>query len=205
MYADLKKRKAVKRMKRIALFCYLSLPFLARAQANQAWLQLLPPPFESIALTVSTNLFGTLSTNAVDPEPNGDFWYPPTSINTYLHPAAMFEMRSYPVTGGHGHQACYDANGILIRSGVSAGTADFVSPYVKVLWGAITTLNPSTEHREQDVYPFIRALQLDGNPCLPQTRLVPKTLDRPMIYQGPHLNAYLQCRPPLPTGTRTSP
>lgn len=201
MYADLKKREAVKRMKRIALFCYLSFPFLARAQANQAWLQFLPPPFESIALTVSTNVLGTISTNAVDPEPDGDLWKRPVAINSYFHPGAAFEMRSFAVTGGHGHQACYDANGILIRSGVSAGTADFVSPYNS--WGVLKWWD--TGHRNADVYPFIRALQLDGNPCLPNNVEVPTNLDRPMIHQGAYLDTYLQRRPPLPTGTRPRP
>lgn len=188
------------KMEQIALLCCLSFPVLAQAQTNQTWLQLLPPPFESIVISVSTNAFGSVSTNAVDPEPNGNFWTKPKRIKTYFHPRAAFEMRSYPVAGGHGHQACYDANGILIRSGVSAGTADFVSTVNS--WGWTV---PSPGHREHDVWPFIRALQLDGNPCLPNHVDVPTNLKRPMIFQGPHLEAYLLLRPPLPTGIRPQP
>ena len=193
----LEKKKTMKRMKPIALFCCLAFPIVMHAQANQAWLQTLPPPFESIAIRVSTNWLGSVSTNAAHPDPNGKLWTKPKKINTYFHPGAVWEMRSYPVAGGHGHQACYDANGILITQGLGAGTADFVSTVNS--WGWTV---PSLGHREHDVWPFIRALQLDGNPCLPNSVDIPTDLNRPIMFQGPHLDAYLRFRPPLPTGTR---
>jgi len=187
---DFETRETMKRIKQVVLFCCLSFPVLTQAQTN--WLQLLPPPFESISLTVSTNLFGTVSTNAVDPEPNGKVWRKPRKINSYLHPGAAWEMRSYPVTGGHGHQACYDANGILITKGVAAGTADFAEPYSHPL-----------RHQEEDVKPFIRALQLDGNPCQYVTTMgLISDLNRPMMYQGRFIDMYIERRPATPTGTR---
>jgi len=190
------------KMKQIVLFCCLLVPILAQAQNPQSWLQTLPPPFESIEIKISTNLLGTVKTNAVDPNPKGSprLWRAPERINNYFHPGAVWEMRSYPVAGGHGHQACYDANGILIRSGVAAGTADFVSTV-----NSAGLIVPSEGHRNEDVWPFIRAAQLDGNPCLPNRVWAPTNFKRPMIYQGPCLDMYLQVRPPLPTGTRPRP
>ena len=189
-------------MKQIPLFCCLTLSVLAQAQNPQAWLQTLPPPFESIEIRVSTNTFGSVSTNAIDPNPKGSprLWRKPEKINSYFHPGAAWEMRSYPVAGGHGHQACYDKNGILIRSGVSAGTADFVSTV-----NSSGRIMPSVGHRNEDVWPFIRAAQLDGNPCLPNSVTVPTDFKRPMMFQGSHLDMYLKVRPPLPTGTRPRP
>ena len=64
-----------------------------------------------------------------------------------------------PNSRGHGHQACYDANGFLITTGVAAGSADFVAP---------TKRGGFIGHQAEDVHPFIRALQLDGNPCGPR-------------------------------------
>ena len=192
----------MKKMTRIPLFCCLALPVLAQAQNPQVWLQTLPPPFESIEIRVSTNIFSSVSTNAVDPNPKGSprLWRKPQKINTYFHPGAAYEMRSYPVAGGHGHQACYDKNGILIRGGVSAGSADYVSTVNSAGWPIL-----SIGHRDQDVWPFIRALQLDGNPCEPNSVDVPTDLKRPMMFQGPHLDMYMKVRPALPTGTRPRP
>ena len=166
-------------------------------KTNMAWTLTLPAPFTSIAVN---------SGNPVDPEPNAHLWEEPTPKDTLLHPNASFEMRSLPVTGSHGHQAMYDAKGILITSTVAAGTADFVAPYLKIpLTGGITMPRLSTGHLRYDVYPFIRALQLDGNPCWPNSTATPTTLRRPMLYQGDYLNQYIQCRPITPTGTRPRP
>ena len=47
------------------------------------------------------------------------------------------------------------------------------------------------------VFAFIMtdALQLDGNPCIPNSNFGPTNLDRPCLYQGNYLNKYLECRP----------
>ena len=162
---------------------------------NMAWTLTLPPPFDSIAVANGI---------PTDPEPwkilGPNIWVTPTEEKTYLHHNAPFEMRSYPVTGDHGHQAMYDAQGILITETIAAGTADFVST-INQLGRRV----PSLGHRRHDVYPFIRALQLDGNPCLPKSPSVPKTLNRPVLYQGSYTDKYIECRPPVPTGTRSRP
>ena len=109
-------------------------------------------------------------------------------------------MRSRQVAGDRGHQACYDARGFLITQGIAAGSADFVSTVNS--WG-YTVISPG--HRKHDVYPFIRALQLDGNPCLPNFVDAPTNLKRPCLYQGAYLKQYLECRPAIPTGTQPRP
>ncbi len=166
---------------------------------QQDWINLLPPPFETIQIT--TNSLGEVS--ACDPEPNGFDWNPPEKVeqSIYIHHDAVYEMRSTPVPGRHGHQATYDSNGVLIRSGIAAGTADKVSP--------ASILNGSTSaHRDSDVKPFIAAIQLDGNPVRPTnmtdwfTEAVPSRLNRPCLYEGKNLRKYIECRPTLPTGTR---
>ena len=52
------------------------------------------------------------------------------------------------------------------------------------------------------VLPFIRALQLDGNPVHPNSTLIPTNLNRPCMYEGNHTQLYLTKRPTLPTGKR---
>ena len=116
-------------------------------------------------------------------------------MDTYLHHDAKYEMRSNPVSGEHGHQAMCDVNGLLIESPIAAGTADFFAPYKangKAKW--------NSNHREQDVYPFIRALQLDGNPVHPNYKKYPTNLTRPCIYMGSNTDKYIEKRPVLPTG-----
>ncbi|MCL1919606.1 MAG: hypothetical protein FWG50_00785 [Kiritimatiellaeota bacterium] len=164
---------------------------------NMAWTLTLPPPFASIIVNGNT---------PVDPEPPIGFWndsgvwHKPEPKNTYLHHNAPFEMRSKPVTGGHGHQAMYDTNGLLIETTIAAGTADFVSP---------DGPNSARRHRNFDVYPYIRALQLDGNPVRSVSAAIglgvvdaPTNLDRPCIYQGDYTDSYIERRPVLPTGKR---
>jgi hypothetical protein len=82
------------------------------------------------------------------------------------------------------NQACYDTNGVIILNGVSAGTADF---------GAATGLT-IPRHVTLDVDPFIRALQLDGNPCQQSV----KSLNHAIIHEGGYGGKYLQCRPAIP-------
>jgi hypothetical protein len=161
--------------------------------ADISWTTNLPRPFASITINISNG-----TTNAVDPEPNKPgfgVWAAPEPKNTYLHHDARYEMRSNPVSGEHGHQAMYDVNGLLIESPIAAGTADFFAPYKangKAKW--------NSNHREQDVYPFIRALQLDGNPVHPNYKKYPTNLTRPCIYMGSNTDKYIEKRPVLPTG-----
>jgi len=156
--------------------------WVAANKTNMTWTLTLPPAFDSI----------DVSGKLVSPGPK---WKTPTKCDSYLHHDAAYDARSAAVANGHGHQACYNAKGILITEGVAAGTADLVSPSTWRFAG----------HREQDVEPFIRALQLDGNPCLRNFSDAPTNLKRPMMYQGHYLNQYLECRPAIPTGTQSRP
>jgi hypothetical protein len=108
-------------------------------------------------------------------------YHDPEQVDTFLHPDARYELRSLDTAGGYGHQVCFDKNGGLILSSVSAGTADKSPPV-------------SISHVTKDVYPYIRALQLDGNPC---DRIL-DTLTVPMLYEGYHLKRYMKCRPTIP-------
>ena len=85
----------------------------------------------------------------------------------------------------------YDDQGQLITAPIAAGTADLYAPY-DPRWIPSSARN----HREQDVYPFISALQLDGNPVLP--RDINRNLTRPCIYVGPNTDKYIEKRPVLP-------
>ena len=98
-------------------------------------------------------------------------------------------MRSIPQADGSGHQTCYRANGELITTGVSAGSADRVSPVYT---------DTRLLHRNLDVWPFIWAAQLDGNPVEATAVLVPVYLNRPMMHQGPRIGQYLNLRRPIP-------
>ena len=130
-------------------------------------------------------------------------WHEPGTPGTYMHHDAAFEMRSKPVSGGHGHQATYDTGGALIMDGtIAAGTADFVSPE--------SLLNGSTKrHRNEDVYPYVQALHMDGNPGSPDnmsgllTDAVPSRLTLPCIYQGSNIGSYMTLRPSFPTGVQS--
>ncbi len=157
--------------------------------ADISWTTNLPRPFASITINISNGI-----TNAVDPEPAAPKrWGKPHPINSYLHHDAKYEMRSGPVSGGHGHQATYTMDGFLIETPIAAGTADLVAPYDENdsvrIWSV-------SEHRDKDVYPFIRALQLDGNPVLP--RDINRNLNRPCIYMGSNTDKYIEKRPVLP-------
>ena len=161
--------------------------WVAVNSTNMAWTLTLPQPFDSI----------DVSGKLVSPDPNA--WPKLKECDSYLHHDAAYDMRSKKMTGGWGHQACYTANGILITEGVAAGSADLAEPYSSPI-----------RHQELDVKPFIRALQLDGNPCLAVTEkwvgvVFISDLKRPMIYQGDYLDQYLKCRPATPTGTQPRP
>ncbi|MGD9873042.1 MAG: hypothetical protein AB7T27_02110 [Kiritimatiellia bacterium] len=147
---------------------------------NTSWLEELPAAYSSLA-TGNTNPEPATCTNQL--------WDDVGSFDEedYYHPGASFEMRSVETPGGHGHQACYTDAGVIITSGVSSGTADYVKPDI-LTW---------TDHRDLDVLPFVRAAQLDGNP-VSANDFAPDSLDRPMMYEGSKLQQYLQVRPPVP-------
>jgi hypothetical protein len=93
-------------------------------------------------------------------------WGNPVALDTYLHHDASSEMLSVAV-GDHRHHATYDDKGFIITEGVRAGR-----PH-KYDYAAHAGL-----HQQEDLEPFIRALQLDGNPCLP---IGMTDLSRPMM------------------------
>lgn len=134
-------------------------------------------------------VYSQLGTGNSDPEPsscNPQSWGWDPGLPAYYHFDAEFEIRSESTQNRHGHQACYDAAGILItgsgslESLASAGTADFAHPSN---WYAPL-------HSTADVRPFIRAAQLDGNPVDGVFNL-----SHPLIRIGPNLIKYYQRRP----------
>lgn len=164
-------------------------------EADTSWTVILPKPFASLA--IATNSTGDVMSDIV----NGVMWNKPSKINSrsYMHHDAVYEMRSHPVDGGHGHQATYNGQGVLILSTIAAGTADKSSP--ESIWnGSIK------RHRIYDVLPYIRCLQLDGNPILTDnatgllTDAIPTRFTTPCIFQGPETDDYLVRRPTNPTG-----
>jgi len=140
--------------------------------ADMTWLNELP------------DVYSSLGNNNTDPEPSGDDWGAPDTLFSFYHHTATFEMRSAKTSGGHGHQACYDTNGVLIISGVSAGSADFAAP---------SPLKPKP-HVDNDVKPFVWSFQLDGNP-VKQVNFG-FNISNPLIMQGEFLNKYFARRPP---------
>lgn len=138
-------------------------------------------------------------------KPSGEtsLWHAPGEPGSYMHHEAVFDMRSKPVAGGHGHQATFDASGRLIENGtIACGSADYVSPE-SFVDGSMYS------HRDQDVKPYIWALHLDGNPGHPDnltgvlTGAIPSRLSKPCIYQGFFLNQYMRLRPSFPTGVQS--
>lgn len=108
-----------------------------------------------------------------------------------MHHNAAYEMRTN-IADTHGNQATFDEDGKIITEGVRAGTADYYAPYDED-----GDWNVSTKHREYDVYPYIRALILDGNPTPPTSQWIPKKLAHPALFQGEYAAKYLSCRPPI--------
>jgi hypothetical protein len=142
------------------------------------WTANLPSMFSSI--TVKPSLLRP------DRNMNPKLYNFPTVKDTRMHPNAFFEMRSLPDADDHVHQLCFDKNGLLITSGVSAGSADkSQTPGIG---------NWSYAHITNDVNPFIWALQLDGNPAEQDFT----NLSSPMMHEGAYIRKYLQCRPTFP-------
>lgn len=165
---------------------------------NATWLANLPPPPNKLIVNGG---------NALLPTSASANWNAPERFptNSYMHPKAVFELRSNPIPGGHGHQATYDAQGNIITAGIKAGTADFASPSRKYM------LMRLDDHRVTDVKPYIQALQLDGNPVLPIdssgniSAFWTRNLTRPPLRVGPFTQQYLQRRPTTPTGVLNIP
>ena len=146
--------------------------WVAQNQANLAWVSELPRPTGSIDVT-------DLAAVSV-PQ-----WKSPSACNSFLHHSASYEMRSNRTPGGHGNQACFDADGAIILSGISGGTAD----------KAYAAIENVENHVPEDVEPFLRALQLDGNPGIPN---IMNNIHRPCLYEGSCIQDYLICRPITP-------
>ena len=167
------------------------------SETNLTWTLGLPKPFSS--LSIATNSLG----NTVASDTGLVSWEHVEEMNpaSFMHHNAYYEIRSLPIAGGHGHQATYNASGELITTTIAAGTADKVSP--QSIWNGTTS-----RHRLADVLPYIRALQLDGNPILTDnasgmfTDGIPTRFTRPCLFQGEETNAYLDRRPPTPTGVQ---
>ena len=166
----------------------------ARNATNAAWTATLPAP----PARLETNGVGGASLPALCRRD----WFDPEAVDpdNYLHHGAAFEIRSVPQPGGYGHQATYRADGTLITNTIAAGTADFTTPSPKLNFGRLD------HHRTEDVLPFIRALQLDGNPCIPDNgmsslvEIIPRNISRPALFEGQNTRRYIELRPILPTG-----
>jgi len=112
-------------------------------------------------------------------------------LSNNYHYNAAFQIRSIRTAGGHGHQTSYDGDGDLIEDDgagdqaeerlAACGSAD--GRYWFDVW--------PPNHWTDDVKPFIRAAQLDGNPVDGFD-----ALNNPLIRLGPNVQAYLARRPP---------
>ena len=151
------------------------------------WMQELPPVFNRIELP---NRLAGWTGNIARPDRNFNpyLYGVPHAANTRFHPDGYYELRSYKTPGGHGHQVFFDNSGLLLKSGVSAGSADRAAPFPE-------NLNPFL-HEEADVIPFMWALHLDGNPTM-QT-WTKTNLTRPIMHEGFYIGRYLEVRPALP-------
>jgi hypothetical protein len=156
-----------------------------RFSVETNWMAELPAAYNSLIGPPTTNLWGKVSMG--DPEPSTtNLWVDAVDEpGQFMHHTATWQMRSEKTAGGHGHQACYDMEGHFITNGVCAGTADY---------GGNPTLFEHGVHVAEDVEPFVRALQLDGNPCV---RSFTK-LTHALIYDGSNMVNYRLCRPSVP-------
>ena len=173
--------------------------WLINNSTNATWLSQLPQPPSKL-------LVNSTGKASLPSEASGN-WYDPERFpaNSYMHPKAVFELRSKPISGGHGHQATYDEQGNLITESIKAGTADYATPSPKMYAKRLSN------HRKEDVKPYIRALQLDGNPVVPvdssgsQSDFWTRNLSRPPLHVGPFTQQYLERRPTTPTGELNIP
>jgi hypothetical protein len=162
----------------------------AEYSTNLAWTAWIPRPPASLDIT--TNASGVVTASIPATFTDHASWSSPHSFgpSDHMHHDAKYELRSETVDQS-GNQATYDADGNLITVTIAAGTADYCQPFD--YFG-----NPrwDPEHRNTDVYPYVRALQLDGNPGCPVPKSwTPRNISRPCIRQGQNLDRYLFCRP----------
>ncbi len=146
--------------------------------ADTSWVNTLPKPYAK--LQISSNWLWGESATPVNPL-NPDPWDSPSKLSGYLHHDSAWEMRSQSV-GTHGNQACYDANGDIVLSGIGGGTADYAAGNVQNV----------RSHIREDVNPYLNALHLDGNPGDTTTM---NNVSRPCLYQGNNLDKYIERRP----------
>ena len=160
--------------------------------SDLAWTTYIPSPPQYLEIT--TNAIGKVAASIPSTFNDHVSWSRPRPIlpSEHLHHDAKYELRSETVEQ-NGNQATYDANGNLVTVTIAAGTADYFQPFD--YWG---NLRPNYGHRNEDVYPYIRALQLDGNPGVPTSVAFPKTITHPCLRQGNEANKYLYCRPCVP-------
>ena len=144
-------------------------------ESDLGWVSELPPPPSEV-------LFDGMGQISLPLFPARPSWNDPTACNSFLHHDARYEMRSCATPGGHGNQACFDVNGQIILSGIAAGTADRAHASI---WNV-------NSHEEQDVIPFLWALQLDGNPGIPTFM---NDIRHPCLYLGSSIRTYIRCRP----------
>ena len=163
-------------------------------QGDMAWLQELQNLYSEIELEqeIEFDPFTgqPIPLGLLRPDRNcpSHFWERPGSYDSFYHPDAYYETRSDETAGGHGHQACYDDQGQLIRETVSAGSADRSHK---------SNLIGENSHTNHDVLPFIWAAQLDGNP-VEGTALPPNlNFTAPMLHEGAYLNKYVEVRPTI--------
>ena len=156
----------------------------AEQSTNLTWTTTLPKPCHSLTFINGGVLAGTGATGK---------WSSPDTIevDSYMHHNAVYEMRTN-MADTHGNQATFDGSGAIITSSIRAGTADLYAPYNergKLIW--------NFRHRDNDVYPYIIALQLDGNPTPPTRQWAPQKLAHPALFQGEYAGKYLTCRPTI--------
>ena len=145
---------------------------------NMEWINSLP------------SVYRRLGVGRTDPEPlpgdcNVDLWGSLTKrdpLKDFIHPGAVYDYRSHFAGDGHGNQATYDEGGIIIPSGLGAGSADKVNPDCSL-----------TGHFLADFLPYVWAAQLDGNPIKITT--IPDNLNKPLMHDGDNLKKYLFVRP----------
>ncbi len=154
---------------------------------NMEWLKELPAVYKR------------LGTGKTDPEPlpeeGCDLWGNLDDLDpgkAFVHPGAFFDYRSKVVGDDYGHQATYDEDGVLIESGMGAGTADKFNPFS----------NPIS-HLLEDFRPYVWAAQLDGNPV--EEALFPDNFTRRLLHKGNYLNKYLIVLPVNPSGVKLEP
>jgi hypothetical protein len=159
------------------------------AEADMGWLNELPALYWRFSFEQEGTIDPTLV--PIDPEPancDPQRWKGFSDSDTYYHPDGYYKARSEETQNGHGHQAIYTQNAVVIKSGVSAGSADKEVPFP-------TNLNPAP-HVNADVKPFIWAAQLDGNPVEENVQ----TMTAPLLHEGSNIQRYFERRPAVANG-----